>query len=91
MAITFTKKFTGTFANGRPGPNSPDSPHDILAPYIAEQVASGNTDGVIEVIDANSSVRLWVDQTSAQAYADQVVSAVTQLGRTDFSYTITNI
>jgi hypothetical protein len=91
MAITLTKKYTLTYVNPRPMPGNADSPFEILAPYLAEQVALEKTDGLIEVLDIYTSVRLWADQTSAQAFADFVETTVISLGRTDSSYTITDI
>jgi hypothetical protein len=91
MAITLTKKVTTIYANPRPMPGDPDSPFEMINPYIADQVALGKTDGQIDVIDNHTSVRLWADQTSAQDFADFVEATVISLGRTDSSYTITDI
>ena len=91
MAITLTKKYTLTYVNPRPLPGDPGSPFEIIAPYIAEQVALGKTDGQIEILDVYTSVRLWADQASAQAFADFRETTVNGLGHTDFSYTITDI
>jgi len=91
MAITLTKKYTLTYANPRPMPGDPDSPFEFVNPYIAEQVALGKTDGNIEVLDIYTSIRLWADQASAQAFADFLQETVIRLGRTDSSYTITDI
>jgi len=91
MAITLTKKVTSTFANPRPNQGDSDSPYEIVAPYIAEQVTLGKTDGLIDVLDTYTSVRLWADQTSAQAYADFITATMSGLGRTDLTNVITDI
>jgi hypothetical protein len=91
MAITLTKKYTLTYTNPRPEPGDPDSPYEMVTPYIADQVALGKTDGKIEVLDLYTSVRLWADQTSAQEFANFLEAAVVSLGRNDSSYTITDI
>jgi hypothetical protein len=91
MAITLTKKVTSTYINPRPELGDADSPYDIVASYIHEQVAQGKTDGFMDILDSYSSVRLWVDQESAQAYADFIVSTMAGLGRTDLTNTITDI
>jgi hypothetical protein len=91
MAITLTKKITSTFANGRPSPGDPDSPASIIGPYIADQVSAGKTDGVIDIVDNDTSIRLWADQTSAQNYSDFVISTMTGLGRTDLTNVISDI
>ena len=91
MAITLTKKLTSTFVNPRPQPGDPDSPADIVAPYIAEQVTLEKTDGLIDVLDTYTSVRLWADQASAQDYADFITATMASLGRTDLTNTITDI
>ena len=91
MAITLTKKVTSTYANPRPNPGDSDSPYEIVAPYIAEQVSLGKTDGQIDVLDTYTSVRLWADQASAQDFADFIVATMTGLGRSDLTNTITDI
>jgi len=91
MALTLTKKITGIYANGWPDIDSPESVSATVTPYIAEMVTLGKTDGVFYPISDTSSYRLWTDQTSAQNFADLVVNATAGLGRTDFSYTITDI
>ena len=91
MAITLTKIVTSTYANPRPSPGDPDSPFEIFKPYIAEQMSLGKTDGIIDVIDAYTSVRLWADQASAQDFADFSIATLTSLGRTDLTNTITDI
>lgn len=91
MTITFTKKYTGTFNNGRPRLEDPDSPVSVLAASLAQMISEGKTDGEWHQIDLYSAFRLFVDQDSAQAWADLGVSACTQLGRTDFNYTITDV
>jgi hypothetical protein len=91
MAITLTKKYTLKYVNPRPMPGDPDSPFEFVTPYIAEQVALEKTDGVMELVDQHTSIRLWADQASAQAFADFLQETVVRLGRTDSSYTITDI
>jgi len=54
-------------------------------------VSQNKTDGEYYLESATSSYRLWTDQPSAQAFADLIESAAAGLGRTDFSYTITDI
>ena len=91
MAITLTKKVTSTFANPRPQPGDSESPANIVAPYIAEQVTLEKTDGQIDIVDNYTSVRLWADQASAQDYADFIIATMDSLGRTDLTNTITDI
>ena len=91
MAITLTKQVTSTYANPRPSPGDPDSPYEIFTPYIAEQVTLEKTDGIIDVLDNYTSVRLWADQASAQDFADFAIATLASLGRTDLTNTITDI
>jgi hypothetical protein len=91
MAITLTKKVTQTFANGRPNPGNSDSVSAVVQAYVAEQVALGKTDGVDDVVDDNSHTRLWVDQASAQAFVDFCAKANQEIGRTDYTGTITDV
>jgi hypothetical protein len=91
MAITLTKKVTSTYANGRPSLGDPDSPYEIFKPYIAEQVSLGKTDGVIDILDTHTSVRLWADQASAQDFSDFSIATMTGLGRTDLTNVISDI
>jgi len=91
MAITLTKKVTSTYANLRPSPGDPDSPYEMVQPYIAEQMSLGKTDGQIDVLDAYTSVRLWADQASAQDFADFIIATMAGLGRSDLTNTITDI
>ena len=91
MPIALTKEYKLTYVNPRPTPGDPDSPHDILASYLAEQVIAEKTDGSITIVDAHTSVRFWADQASAQAWADLIETTVIGLGRTDSSYTIRDI
>jgi hypothetical protein len=91
MAIILTKKLTSTFAAPRPMPGDPDSPYDIVTPYIAEQVTREKTDGLIDVVDNHTSVRLWADQRSAQDYADFLTATMDSLGRSDLTNTITDL
>ena len=104
MAITLTKKFTGIWANGNPPITEEErldpllvspvpvagSISGITRPFIADMVAQGKTDGQYYLISDTTSYRLWTDQASVQAWADLVVNAAAGLGRTDFSYTITD-
>ena len=91
MTITFTKKYTSTFKNDRPRLDDPDSPVRLLAASLHQMISEGKTDGEWHQIDLYSGFRFFVDQDSAQAWADLGVSAWTQLGRTDFNYTITDV
>lgn len=105
MAITLTKKFTGTWANGNPPITEEElldpllvslvpvagSISGITRPFIADMVAQGKTDGQYYFISDTSSYRLWTDQASVLAFRDLVVNAAAGVGRTDFSYTITDI
>jgi hypothetical protein len=92
MAITLTKKVTSTWTDGNPPQTGTGSISAIVGPFIADMVAQNKTDG--EYYNETSytiSYRLWTDQPSAQAFADLIESAAAGLGRTDFSYVITDI
>jgi hypothetical protein len=89
--MTFTKKFTRTYTNGAPLPGDADSPFEVLEPLRKQLVAEGKTDGVLYKIDDKSSYRLFVDQASAQSWADLCKSTGAQNGRNDLSCTITDI
>jgi hypothetical protein len=91
MAITITKKVTGTWANGNPPQTGTGSISAIVGPFIADMVTQGKTDGEYYLESATSSYRLWTDQPSAQAFADLIESAAAGLPRTDFSYVITDV
>lgn len=89
--MKFTKKFTRTYTNGAPLPGDPDSPYETLEPLRKRLLAEEKTDGVFYGIDDKSSYRLFVDQESAQAWADLCKSTCTQNGRYDMTCTITDI
>ena len=89
--MTFTKKFTRTYADRAPLPGDADSPFEVLEPLRKQLVAQGKTDGVLYKIDDKSSYRLFVDQASAQAWADLCKSTGTRNGRNDLSCTVTDI
>jgi len=91
MAITLIKRVTGTWTDGNPPQTGTGSISAIVRPFIADMVSQNKTDGEYYLESATSSYRLWTDQPSAQAFADLIESAAAGLGRTDFSYTITDI
>ena len=91
MAITLTKKVTGTWADGNPLQTGTGSISAIVAPFIDDMVAQDKTDGQYYRESDTSSYRLWTDQPSAQAFANLIESAAAGLSRTDYSYVITDI
>ena len=88
MAITLTKKVTGTWADGLPPQIGPGSIVDSVAPFVNDMETQEKTDGVYYFVDSATSYRLWADQTSAQAYVDVCNSAASAVGRTDLTLTI---
>jgi hypothetical protein len=89
MAITLTKKVTGTYSNTRPVLD--EKTKATIDAYINDQVTAGKTDGNIDWLGLTSHVRLWSDQDSAQAYVDFIVSTVAGFGRNDLTNEITDI
>jgi len=86
MAITPTKKVTSTWIDGNPPRTGV-----IVAPFITDMVAQEKTDGIFYLVSDTESYRLWTDLTSAQAFADLMVSSAARVSRTDYSYIITDV
>ena len=88
MAITLTKKVTGTWADGLPPQVGPGSIGDIILPFVNDMETQEKTDGVYYYVDGATTYRLWADQTSALAFVDVCNNAASAVGRTDLSMVI---
>jgi hypothetical protein len=86
MAITFTKKTLLVYGNGW----TPEV-FDWIHSYGLEKAAEGKTDGEFEQISDTTTVRLWVDEASAQDFVDKITASVLDIGRPDISVSITDI
>ena len=53
--------------------------------------AEGKTDGTWDLIDPNTTVRLWADESSALGFVSVVETAIRETGRTDISITVSDI
>jgi len=87
MAITFTKKTELVYGNGW----TPQVFGSWIHDYCLEKATEGKTDGVFEQINDTTTVRLWVDETSAQEFIARIVESAEEIGRTDISISMSDI
>jgi len=87
MTITFTKMTELVYGNGW----TPQVFGSWIHDYCLEKAAEGKTDGVFANVSDTTTVRLWVDEASAQDFVDRIIAAAIELGRTDISISIKDI
>ena len=91
MSIVFTKKTVTVYGLGWADEPDPRSLAQWIRPYNILMVEAGKTDGRYDVISPTTTVRLWVDEASAQGFVKVIQDAASELGRTDISVTIEDI
>jgi hypothetical protein len=91
MSITFTKKTTLVYGNGWVSNDQPGSLARWIFPYSELMREAGKTDGTWDLINDTTTVRLWVDEESAQGFVKMIEDAVQETGRTDISITVSDI
>jgi hypothetical protein len=91
MAITYTKKTELFYGNGWVSNDQPGSLAQWIFPYSEQMRVAGKTDGTWDLINDNTTVRLWTDEESAQGFVKIIEDTITETGRTDISITVSDI